>query len=246
MNPESQMSPISLSVFFPCYNEELNIERLTLEALEVLGPLVKEYEILIVDDGSRDKTGFIAQSLSEQHEKVRVVNHRQNRGYGAALISGFRASSYEWVFYTDGDGQFYIEEIERLLRETKDYDVIVGYRVKRKDSCHRILLAKVWNGLVRFLLELKIRDVNCAFKLVKKETIDEMTLHSTGAVISAELLVKAKLMGYRIKQTGVSHKARLFGTQTGGNPRVALRALQELLRLHKCLRSHKPRLVSCQ
>jgi len=227
------MHNIAISVFFPCYNEELNIEGLILEAIQVLDRSVQEYEILVINDGSTDKTGLIADRLIEEHEHARVIHHSKNRGYGAALISGFSNSIHEWVFFTDGDRQFLISEIELLLNEIDDHDLIIGFRKARRDPWHRILYGHTWTRVVQLLFGLKVRDINCAFKLVKRTIMDGITLHSSGAVINAELMIKAKLSGAYIKQVGVSHRPRMFGKQTGGNPKVILKALRELMKLRK-------------
>ena len=233
------MYSIGLSLFFPCYNEELNLERLVLESIRLLNTLTKRHEILIVDDGSTDNTGPVADRLAEQYENVHAIHHRTNRGYGAALVSGFRNCLYEWIFYTDGDSQFFIEEIEVLLKEINSYDLIIGYRRERQDPWHRILYGWGWNCLVQFLFGLNVKDINCAFKLIKKDILNEVPLCSSGAVISTELLVRATLCGCRIKEIGVSHRPRVFGTQTGGSPKVVLRAFHELFRLHKEIKTQR-------
>jgi glycosyltransferase involved in cell wall biosynthesis len=225
------MHDISLSAFFPCYNEDLNLESLVLEAIQVLSPLVYEFEILIINDGSTDKTGLIAERLSKQHEFLRVIHHENNRGYGAALISGFSHCVHEWVFFTDGDNQFLVSEIALLLQEVDDHDLIIGYRKERKDPWHRILYGRAWTRFVQLLFGLKFRDINCAFKLIRRSTIDGLTLHASGAVINTELLVKTTLGGARIKQLAVSHRPRMFGKQTGGNLSVIFIAFMELFRL---------------
>jgi len=230
------MYNISLSAFFPCYNEEKNLERLVREAIQVLNNLVKKYEILIINDGSNDTTGLIADSLSERYSNVLVIHHHTNGGYGAALISGFNNSSYEWIFFTDGDHQFFVKEIELLLAEIDSHDALIGFRKKRRDSWHRIIYARSWNVLIKLLFNLKVKDINCAFKLIKKKSLEGITLHSSGAMISTELLVKLKLSGASIKEVGVSHKPRLFGTQTGGNLRVILKAFLELFKLYRAMR----------
>jgi glycosyltransferase involved in cell wall biosynthesis len=232
------MHDIALSVFFPCYNEELNLQSLILEAIQVFDHSVQKYEILVVNDGSTDKTGLIADRLSNEHDCIRVIHHNENKGYGAALISGLSNSIHEWVFFTDGDRQFVISEIEILLNEIDDHDLIIGYRKARQDPWHRILYGHTWTRLVQLLFGLKVRDINCAFKLVKKRILDGITLHSSGAVINTELLVRTKLFGACIKQVGVSHRPRMFGRQTGGNPSVILKAFVELFKLWKKLEGH--------
>jgi glycosyltransferase involved in cell wall biosynthesis len=234
-----KMHNITLSVFFPCYNEELNIESLVLEAIQVLDNSVQRYEILIINDGSTDKTGLVADGLSEGHEHVRVIHHKKNGGYGAALISGFSNSLYEWIFFTDGDRQFFISEIQILLNEIDEHDLIIGYRKARQDPWYRILYGHTWTRLVRLLFGLKVRDINCAFKLIKKRSLDGVTLHSSGAVINTELLAKMKFCGARMRQVGVSHRPRMFGRQSGGSPKVVLKAYIELLKLRKELENYR-------
>jgi glycosyltransferase involved in cell wall biosynthesis len=233
------MYPISLSVFFPCFNEELNIDKLVLETIEVLNRSVEKYEILIVDDGSTDRTNLIADSLCKKYENIHVINHEINQGYGAALITGYNNAKHEWIFFTDGDNQFYINELEFLLKEIIQYDLIIGFRGKRKDPFYRRCNARAWNLLVRYFFNLKIRDLNCAFKLVNRKVLEKITLSSSGAAISTELLVRAYNAGFRIKEIKVSHKERVFGTQTGSNPKVVLKAFKELFELYKNIRLAK-------
>jgi glycosyltransferase involved in cell wall biosynthesis len=225
------MRDISLSMFFPCYNEEANVERTTLAALEVCRTRFTDFEIIIVDDGSRDRTGEIADELARQHEQVRAVHNQPNRGYGGALQRGFEEARKEWVFFTDGDGQFDIGEIDRLVDLLDRYDVAVGYRLDRQDPAIRKLNAWCWTTLCNGLFGMHIRDIDCAFKLLPRRLLNEITLHSQGALISAELLARATRKGCRIGQVGVHHYPRTAGTPTGANPRVILRAFAELIKL---------------
>jgi len=227
------MYPVSLSIFFPCYNEAGNLETLIRETIGAITGLVQQYEILIIDDGSSDKTGAIADGLCAADEHLRVIHHEKNSGYGAALISGFKNVRYDWVFFADGDNQFDIREIELLLKHTTDYDAIIGYRKKRSDPPHRILFATLWKFLVYLVLGFRVRDLDCAFKLIRREFIKKIELTSKGAVISAELLLNLHRAGARFKEVGVTHRPRRFGTQTGGNPFVIFKAFRELLRLYK-------------
>lgn len=227
------MYNIALTAFFPCFNEEDNIAGLVCETESILSTLVKTYEIIIINDGSTDNTGNVADQLSKEYDHVRVIHHEKNKGYGGALISGFKHARYDWVFFTDGDNQFHMREIELLLREAGHYDMVIGFRKVRQDPFHRILYARVWNILIRLVLGLNIKDLDCAFKLIRRSMLANTDLISSGAMISTELLLKAKLAGARMKEIGVTHKPRLFGSQTGGNPKVILRALIELSRLYK-------------
>jgi glycosyltransferase involved in cell wall biosynthesis len=227
----------SLSVFFPCYNEQDNVTRTVEQALEVLKKLDLDFEIIIVNDGSRDRTGQIADELSIKDQRIKTVHHPGNLGYGAALQSGFKAASKEFVFYTDGDGQFNLNELPPLLPMMEQYDIVSCYRLNRQDPLIRKINAWCWTKLVCTLFGMKIRDIDCAFKLYKREIFDKIKLSSTGALIDTEVLARASRKGYKITQTGVHHYPRSAGVQTGANPRVILRAFKELFKLHKQIRS---------
>ena len=236
---ENQQVVRSLSIFFPCYNEQENVTRTIKQALEVLDKLGLDFEIIIVDDGSSDETGKIADEISRGDTRIKVVHHPGNLGYGAALQSGFKAASKEYVFYTDGDGQFDLKELPPLLPLMKEYDIVSCYRINRRDPLIRKINAWCWTKLVCTLFNMKIRDIDCAFKLYKREIFDNIKLSSTGALIDAEILARASRKGYKITQKGVHHFPRSAGVQTGANPRVILRAFKELFKLHKQISSGK-------
>ncbi|MCC7293098.1 MAG: glycosyltransferase family 2 protein [Phycisphaerales bacterium] len=230
---QSKPAPISLSVFYPCYNEEANVERVTLSALMACERLVEDYEIIIVNDGSKDRTGDIAERLACEHERVRAVHNRPNRGYGGALQRGFREATKDWVFYTDGDGQFDFEELELLLPLMSRFDIISAYRLNRQDPLMRRLNAFCWTTLVNTMFHMRIRDIDCAFKLYPRRLFDEIEMRSTGALIDTEILARATRLGYSIGQIGVHHYPRTAGAQTGANFKVILRAFKELFALRK-------------
>jgi glycosyltransferase involved in cell wall biosynthesis len=228
---------VSISVFFPCYNEQENVGRTVEKALDVLEKLNADFEVIIVDDGSSDNTGRIADELSARHGRIKVVHHRGNLGYGAALQSGFKAATKELVFYTDGDGQFDINEMPPLLSLMEQYDIVSCYRLNRQDSIIRKINGWCWTKLVCLLFGMKIRDIDCAFKLYKREIFDKIELSSKGALIDAEILARAVRKGYRITQKGVHHYPRAAGKQTGASVRVIIRAFRELFRLRSRIRS---------
>lgn len=230
------MVDISLSVFFPCYNEEANVERVTRAALDACREITRDFEIIIVNDGSRDRTGDIADRLASELPEVRAVHNHPNKGYGGALQAGFKAASKEWVFYTDGDGQFDFREIPKLLALLDRYDIVSAYRMDRKDSVIRRFNAWGWTWLCNRLLGTRLRDIDCAFKIYPRRLFDEIEMRSMGALIDAEVLAKAMRRGYRIGQIGVHHYPRLAGTQTGASPAVILRAFRELFRLRRHIR----------
>jgi len=223
----------SLSVFFPCYNEKDNIRPLTEKALSVVRGICNDYEIILVDDGSSDGTGEVTDQLAKEFSTVRVIHHPQNKGYGMALQSGFRAAIKDYVFYTDGDGQFDIAELPSLLSLIEKYDIVSGYRLRRQDNLLRKINAFCWTTLVGFLFDLKLKDIDCAFKLYKREIFDHIEMHSTGALIDTEILARAQRKGYTITQIGVHHYPRMAGQQTGANMKVILRAFKELFKLRK-------------
>ena len=228
---------VSISVFFPCYNEQENVSQTIEKALEVLEKLNVDFEIIIVDDGSADKTGQIADEIAGQDSRIKVVHHKHNLGYGAALQSGFMAAAKKLVFYTDGDGQFDINEMPPLLTLMEQYDIVSCYRLNRQDSIIRKINGWCWTKLVCLMFGLKIRDIDCAFKLYKREIFDKIEMSSTGALIDAEILARAARKGYRITQKGVHHYPRTSGRQTGASIRVILRAFKELFRLQSRIRS---------
>lgn len=227
----------SLSVFFPCYNEEGNVENVTRAALEAVPGFADDYEIIIVNDGSRDRTGEIADRLAAEFPRVRAVHNVPNQGYGGAVKRGLKEARKEWIFFTDGDGQFDINELPKLIGLLDKYDVAVGYRIKRADSFLRVVNAFFWGMLVRSLFGFKVRDVDCAFKLLPKSLIDSTELRSEGALISTELLAKARYRGLRIGEVGVNHFPRMAGQQTGAKLGVILKAFRELFRLRRHIRS---------
>ncbi len=229
----------SLSVFFPCYNEQDNVANVVKTAVDVLTSLKIDYEIIIVNDGSKDNTAQIADKLSAGDKHIKAVHHQTNKGYGAALQSGFAAASKEYVFYTDGDGQFDIKELPSLFQYTADYDIITGYRINRQDNLVRKLNAFCWTTMVNLLFGMKIKDMDCAFKLYKRKIFNDIKMKSTGALINTEIFARAKNKGYKIFQIGVHHYPRTAGTQTGAKLSVILRAFKELFALYKQIKSDK-------
>jgi len=235
---ELKMKLDELSVFFPAYNEEGNIKKTVQSALKVLPSVAKKYEIIIVNDGSKDKTGAIADRLAKEISQVKVINHPQNCGYGEALKSGYYNAQYGWIACTDADGQFDFSEITKLLEKAKDCEVVIGYRINRQDSLLRKFNGWGWTVLVNLLFNLNVRDVDCSFKLVKREVIKKIPrLESTrGGMISPELLAKAKKAGFKIGEVGVHHYPRGTGGQTGANLRVIFQSFIDLFKLWKILR----------
>ncbi len=232
--PAARSEPgVSISVFFPCYNEQANVARVAEQALGVLEGMDADYEIIIVNDGSADDTGRIADELAAGNERVRAVHHDRNRGYGAALRSGFRAARKELVFYTDGDGQFDLAEMPPLLPLMADYDIVSCYRINRQDNLMRKINGWLWTKVTGLAFSLNLRDVDCAFKLYRRRIFDEITMESTGALIDTEILARAVRKGYTVTQKGVHHFPRTAGRQSGASLHVVLRAFKELWQLRR-------------
>jgi len=223
----------SISAFFPAYNEEANVAAMVERLTAVLSQLADDYEIIVVNDGSRDRTAEVADGIAAADPHVRVVHHGQNRGYGGALKSGFAASQKAYVFFTDGDGQFDVAEIANLLPYIPQYDVVIGYRIDRAEGGLRRLNAGAWNLLVRRLFGIPSRDVDCAFKLFDRRVFDVVHPEAEGAMISTEILARTVRAGFRVTEVGVHHYARRHGTPTGANPLVIARAFYELFRLYR-------------
>lgn len=215
----------------PAYNEEPNIAPQVLDVIETLRPITDDFEVIVVNDGSRDRTGEIVQELAAEYPQVRLVQHPKNQGYGAALYSGFTNASKELVFLTDSDRQFDLNDIHKLLPLIDKADIVAGYRAPRRDPPIRILNGWGWNALVVLLFGYVARDVDCAFKLFKRDILQRITLITRGATFSAEFLVRAQRAGYRIIEVPVTHRPRRAGSPTGARPDVILRAFKELFRL---------------
>jgi len=230
----------SISVFFPCFNERDNLEPLVQQAVEVLDKTGLDYEIIVVDDGSTDGTGPMADAFAAQIPALKVIHHPVNKGYGAALQSGFRAASKELVFYTDGDRQFDLEELPSLLPLMEQYDIVSCYRLNRQEGWIRRLNAFCWTRLVCRLFHLNLKDIDCAFKLFKRKIFDGMPLVSTGALIDTEILARAARKGYTIVQVGVHHYPSRAGRPTGAKPSVIARAFYELFKLRKTILNQQP------
>lgn len=231
----------SLTVFFPAHNEEANIGKLVEATYATLKGRVEEFEILVINDGSTDGTKAVLEDLAKKYAEVRPIHHEFNQGYGGAVQTGFRSATKDLVFFSDGDGQFDIREIHKFLDAIPGRDAILGYRINRRDPLHRKVFAKCWGMLIRCLFGLKVRDLDCAFKLFHRNQIQSITFETKGAMITTELLAKLmKRPRFDYVQIGVTHLPRLAGQQSGGSPKVVLRAFRELFRMYGRLKNYRP------
>lgn len=228
-----------LSVFFPAYNEEKNISETVLKAIKILEEVASRWEVVIVNDGSTDKTEQVVDRIIKKyHDKVRMITHDPNRGYGAALKSGLYNCAFKWIAFTDADGQFDFKEITHFIDTIKreKADLVIGYRLKREDPPLRIIIAfllKLWNFT---LFGGWFKDADCGFKLIKKSVVDTIPkLQTESAITETEFLIRAKRQGFKIVEIGVNHFSRDEGNQTGANPKVIWKAVKESFKLWKAL-----------
>ncbi len=233
-----------LSVFFPCYNEEANIKTTFQKALPVIKKTAEKWEIIFIDDGSKDRTAEILAEIHQDYPRqTKIVTHHPNRGYGAAFKSGFYNCQYQWIAFTDSDGQFDFSEIDKFIdtQERTYADLVIGYYLQRQVPKVVILTSKIWEIIVFVLFGLKVKDIDCGFKLVNKKVIDTIPkLESErGAFISSEFLIKAKKAGFKITEVGVHHYPRNAGTATGRHINVIIKSFADLFRLWLNMTFHK-------
>jgi glycosyltransferase involved in cell wall biosynthesis len=220
----------AVSVFFPCYNDEATIAWMVEVAVATLGRIgVDDAEVIVVNDGSSDRSAAILEELMTREPRLRVVTHEQNRGYGGALLSGFAASKKQWVFYTDGDGQFDPAELELLVqRASDDVDVVQGYKLRRADGVLRAVIGRVYHRFVKLMFGLRIRDTDCDFRLIRRNALDRVTLVHTTGVICVELVRKLQDAGARFTEVGVHHYRRVHGTSEFFRVGAIARTLRDL------------------
>jgi putative flippase GtrA len=218
----------SLSIVLPAYNEEAVIGTTLEQVLNVLAGWVKDFEVIVVNDGSTDHTGAIVSTMMEVEPRVMLVTHERNQGYGAALADGLAAATKELTLFMDSDGQFDMHDLARLLLFIEEYDAVIGYRLHRQDTWVRKLNAWGWKRLIGWVLGVHVRDVDCAFKLLRTDFLHQHPLETRGAMINAELLYRLKHVGCTYREVGVHHLPRRGGRARGANPGIIARAFREL------------------
>lgn len=228
-----------LSLVLPAHNEADNIEAVVSRGISVLPKVVRDVEIVIVDDGSTDGTGDIVDRLASSDERIKAVHHPVNRGYGAALTSGFDATSGDLIMFMDSDRQFDIADITALLPYVPHYDIVAGYRIHRQDPLYRKTYGKLFGIVVWVLFGVRMRDVDCAFKIYRADLLRNLKLTAPGALINTEMLVRSRRRGATIAQVGVKHYPRIAGQSSGGSPKVVIRAMGETVRLWFALREEE-------
>jgi glycosyltransferase involved in cell wall biosynthesis len=232
--------PGSLSLVLPAHNEAENIEIVVRQALKILPSFTDDFEVIVVNDGSRDATGDIINRLAAEDDRVRAIHHPRNRGYGAALTSGFEASAGDYVMFMDSDRQFDIADLALLSPFVGRFDIVAGFRKERQDEFHRKLFAETFNLVVRVLFGVHMRDIDSAFKVFRGDMLRSLELTAPGALINTEIQAKLRRQGASLVQIGVNHYPRVAGSATGGSFRVIARAMKETIKLWWQMRSYEP------
>jgi glycosyltransferase involved in cell wall biosynthesis len=222
-----------VSLFFPVYRDEATVERVARKALRVLAELTSAHEVIIVDDGSPDRAGEIADRFAAAHPGVRVIHHEKNLGYGQALRTGFAAARHEWICFTDGDDEYEVDDLRKLLRLRDHYDLVITFRYAKRYGGWRIFMSYVYNKLLRLVFETPYRDVSAGLKLVRKSVIDELELLSTSPFIGAEIAVKTMLKGYRVGEVGIQTFPRRFGHGSSTSPRNVLATVRDMVKVYR-------------
>jgi glycosyltransferase involved in cell wall biosynthesis len=225
---------IRLSVFFPAYYDEKNIGKVVDKAVQVLEELqLKDYEITIIEDGSPDNTAEAADKLAEKYPKVKVIHHPKNMGYGATLWDGFTTARFEYVFYTDGDNQFDLDELKKFVALVPYTDMVIGYRKKKQYSPYRKLTSFIYNHILRLAFDIDYIDIDCAFKILPTELFKKIKVNTKDAFIDAEIMIRADMMGYSSTEVGVKHLPRVDGVSTAARPSIIFRTIKEIIDFRK-------------
>ena len=230
----SEKAP-SISLFFPVYKDELTVRRVTEKALKVLSEVAYESEVIIIEDGSPDRSGEIADELAREYEIVRVVHHETNRGYGEALKTGLAEARYEWICFIDGDDEYDVFDLKRLIRHKDYYDLIITFRYVKRYSTFRVLVSWIYNVVVRRLFRTPYRDISTGLRLVRKSLIDELTLESSSPFIGAEIAIKTMLKGYRVGEVGIQTFPRTFGRGASVSPANIVATIRDMLYTYRTI-----------
>ncbi|MBN2350366.1 MAG: glycosyltransferase family 2 protein [Bacteroidales bacterium] len=227
------MDKPNISIFFPVYNDEKTVEKVTVKAIQILRKFAEKYEIIIIDDCSPDNSGIIAEKLAKQYKEVKVIHHDKNLGYGAALKSGFAHAQYEYICQTDGDDEYEITDMEKFIKLLPHYDLIITFRYVRMYSTWRIFVSKIYNRILRFLFKHTYRDISTGLRFIRKEVIDEIELWSNSPFIGAELAIKTMLKGYRVGEVGIQTFPREFGKGASVSMKNIYLTIKDIIRVYR-------------
>lgn len=221
-----------VSLFFPVYRDEATVARVAEKAVQVLSELASEYEVIIIDDGSPDDAGAVAEAIAARNERVRVIHHLRNLGYGQALRTGFAAARYEWICFTDGDDEYEVDDLRKLLRLQDRYDLVITFRYAKRYGNWRTFVSYVYNKVLRGLFDTRYRDVSCGLKLIRREVVQELDLISTSPFIGAEVSIKTMLKGFRVGEVGIQTFPREFGKGSSTSWRNIWETIRDMRRVH--------------
>ena len=234
-------APVGLSVFFPAYNDSGTIASLVIAAVQTAGTLTPDFEVLVIDDGSTDSTAQVIDELARVYPQVRAIHHQQNRGYGGALRTGFSSATKDLVFYTDGDAQYDPREMTRLWEKMgPGVDLVNGYKISRSDPLHRVVIGRIYHHTVKTLFGLKVRDVDCDFRLMRRSIFDRVRLEKSSGVICLEMMKKITDAGFSIVEVPVHHYHRAYGKSQFFNFRRLARTAVDVFKLWRELVLSRP------
>lgn len=240
MNPESKPKLSSLSVFFPCYNDEGTIGSTVLKSFDILRKVANDYEVIVIDDGSKDNSLRILEELQKHYKELKVIKHDKNMGYGAALRDGFLNATKDFIFYTDGDGQYDVYELADLIsRMTDGVDVVNGYKIKRSDPMHRKIIGRLYHNVMKILFNIKIRDVDCDFRLFRRNIFDKVHLESNDGGICVELVKKCQDANLKFVEVPVHHYHRISGSSQFFRVSRIYRSLKSVMKLRLTLMKNR-------
>lgn len=233
--------PVGLTVFFPAYNDSGTIASLVIAAVQTASRLTPDFEVIVIDDGSTDPTADVVDELARLYPQVRAIHHEKNRGYGGALRTGFASATKDWIFYTDGDAQYDPREMTRLWEKLGDsVDLVNGYKISRSDPLHRVIIGRVYHHAVKLLFGLKVRDVDCDFRLMRRSVFDRVALEKSSGVICLELMKKITDAGFSIVEVPVHHFHRAYGKSQFFNFSRLVRTAADVLKLWRELVWRRP------
>ncbi len=232
MNDYSPVKP-KISLFFPVFGDEKTVKTVAEKAIRLFEEIAEDYEIVIVDDCSPDRSGAIADALAVQHDKIRVFHHPQNLGYGAAVMTGLHNCQYEYICFTDGDDEYDVADFRRIMMLRDYYDLIITFRYVRLYSAWRIFVSKTYNGLLRFLFQTRYRDISSGLRMIRKSLRQEITLQSTSPFIGAEMTIKAMLKGYRVGEVGIQTFPRKFGRSHSVSLKNIIKTMFDMVRVYR-------------
>jgi glycosyltransferase involved in cell wall biosynthesis len=223
----------NISLFFPVYNDEKTIERMVLKSIDVLKDIAENYEIIIINDGSPDKSGEIADEMAEIHKQITVIHHKQNQGYGAAIKTGFNNANYEWVCFTDGDDEYDVYDLKKMIALKDYYDLIITFRYVKLYSNFRIFVSGIYNKLFRWVFRTNYRDISTGLRLMRKSVFEELTIISDSPFIGAEVTLRTMLKGYRVGEMGIQTFPREFGSGASVSVKNIIRTLQDMKKVYQ-------------